>query len=1001
MRRSATATSMAVLLLSGLLVANRTAAAQDDLRSVALEGSADRARAVQFAEPAGTITAIGADGIVRTWRLSDGKEQSKVALPTTWGGPVTLVNEGRTALGATATSALELLLLVPDAKPRQVVPADEGDVIPVVAMRPSAKGDLVVVKQRGEWNETREPPAEQSRLLRVQSGGRVNVLRPTNGPLVWAFSSGAARWIVHATFDNELVVAPRSGDEPTRTVQRAMHNMVDVRAVAVSTDGRYAAQIAQRAPTFVYDTQSGQRVMVLDDWLGTDGVAPNMMLGGTLVFIPRKRVLVVGDTGRPVVRLWDVTTGKIIRELRIAGEAISRIDVSPSGKYLAATGADGITVWELNSRELPLLPRATATPPTLPEGALRRIGASPWRYNDEITALSVSPDGKTLVAGLGSTDVIARDAATGAPKWSTRLARGSVTQMLHTPDGKTIVCARSNGRVAVLNAEDGALQDEIPHGKELGGMFQHAHCIALSSDGLLVAMGGAAGTAIWDLGRGEGRAFMPGWKADLGLGVETPVWPVGVCFTPDDKAVWSYCHDGRALRLDLESGKTVRVVDKRHTLDVIAVTRDGDHVAYGCRDRVVFVAETEPGAPTTPLGENFGRGRQPSELFLPGSRRDALALRPGGRTAWWTDAEGVLARGRVGAKPETLSDVHAGAVAAITFSADGAVAFTGGVDRTVCRWDVESAEPGERPSGHAGPITAIRYAPDGESFASGGMHDGIMVWSGATGRLLRRLDCGDEPVVKMAYSPNGAVLAAVMSVGDPTGLPTGIRVRAWQTKSGKELISRELDARFVSDIAADDAGRFVALAAWKSGLLVVTPKRKARRVNLGEDPPRPGSAVLTPDGKSLLVVARTTVLVVDTTKWSVTRTLAHPATWEAAEYWSTARAAASSDQIVAMDRSGRVAVWKPDSEKARYVGLRASSLAPGGDCQISADASTTAMLSRHGLIVVRRVKDDHHVLSLVAARTATDRDSFGLAPDGSALVTGEADGTLIIWRLLD
>jgi WD40 repeat protein len=104
--------------------------------------------------------------------------------------------------------------------------------------------------------------------------------------------------------------------------------------------------------------------------------APNREegLGYTLAFSPDGRMLAIGGDD-PLVHLWDVRTGKLIRELEQNVGGVLTLEFSPEGRILAISGEADASLWDL----------ATGTQVGRLSGGSRKA------------MLDLSPDGRRLL----------------------------------------------------------------------------------------------------------------------------------------------------------------------------------------------------------------------------------------------------------------------------------------------------------------------------------------------------------------------------------------------------------------------------------------------------------------------------------------------------------------------------------------------------------------------------------------------------------------------------
>jgi WD40 repeat protein len=121
-----------------------------------------------------------------------------------------------------------------------------------------------------------------------------------------------------------------------------------------------------------------------------------------------------------VVKLWEVTTGKLLRDLKDHSDAVYGVCFSPDGKLLASGGADrAVKVWDTSTGQ-----------------RLYTLGES----TDWVYAVAWSPDGKHLAAaGVDkSIRVWEVDHDGGKIVHSVFAHEGAVSALVYSADGKTL-----------------------------------------------------------------------------------------------------------------------------------------------------------------------------------------------------------------------------------------------------------------------------------------------------------------------------------------------------------------------------------------------------------------------------------------------------------------------------------------------------------------------------------------------------------------------------------
>jgi WD40 repeat protein/tRNA A-37 threonylcarbamoyl transferase component Bud32 len=384
---------------------------------------------------------------------------------------------------------------------------------------------------------------------------------------------------------------------------------------------------------------------------------------------------------------------------------------------------------------------------------------------DVLRGIAISPDGKTLAVRTGGGGVLFFDARTykqiGDPLPST----GSDANLAYSPDGRTLAVG-GDQFVRLIDAETRAQLAETA----VDGVAMR---MAFTKDGSRLVVlfapvpsGQSRGDADAQITIRDAATLEPiglSIAPEAFVGAYVGVWYASPQFavTPDGRSLITASEDGELARWDLRSRKKTRTwrIETGGLRGVaVAISPDGLTAAVGIRHGVQLV-DLRSGTTRTATAELAG---SPSwVLFSPDGKMVVATNRNRTVTRWNVESARPL---------ETLRG-HSNFVQQPVFSPDGETLYTVSHDGTAIAWDLTGDRRLGRPftfthdrtfsatgfDGHPG-----RLSPDGRLIAVGLKERGVALWDSRrlTPVGARLLDTGGE-VKSLDFSPDGKTLAAV------------------------------------------------------------------------------------------------------------------------------------------------------------------------------------------------------------------------------------------------
>lgn len=635
----------------------------------------------------------------------------------------------------------------------------------------------------------------------LSANARVGLVSNGNKIRLWELKSGSSLGTFdgHTNSVQSLCLDPSgdrllSGSEdhslrlwniPTATCIREFHGHREaVQTVAFSPDGRYALSGACAAigagedhSIRIWDLDSGECLRVLDGHAGNNSLGlPEAGVRSAYFSADGRQILSGGDDG--CVRLWDVATGKCLRDFSAHGDqGVQSLDWSPDGRY-ALTGSWDATVklWDVadgrclcsfrdhrtrvntvafgpdgayalsGSEDNRLILRPLSAGYDAPPALVRiktseTMLATGSEYRQRIdaarTALQQGQAEQALTAlREARADPDHARAADAIALW-TQLYRRLPRKGLQTVwqekswpghvGGALVISA--DGRTALSAGQQKIDVWDLDSQRcvhTLSGHTQDIHALALSRDGqtALSGSGNVANTGtrdnslrLWSLADGRCVRVFNEFDAPVNA----------VVIHRDARLAWT--GDGGRLRLwDLKTGACLRDISGDKSIDALALSPDEQHLLSGGRDGHIKLWDVAGGHCIKDLA---GHRDDIESLAFDSIGRLAVSGSMDGTCRLWEVATGRCLRvleGHQGKVVSSMFDLNESAVSAVAFSPDGRYVLSGSWDRSIKLWEVATGECIRTLKGHPHYVNTATFSPDGAHILSGDAEGGLRWW---------------------------------------------------------------------------------------------------------------------------------------------------------------------------------------------------------------------------------------------------------------------------------
>jgi hypothetical protein len=279
-----------------------------------------------------------------------------------------------------------------------------------------------------------------------------------------------------------------------------------VRSVAISPDGQTLVSGCADKSIKIWNGTTGKVIRILTE---------NLAEVSSVAISPDGNFLAVGSCEHPRsnVKVWHLATGKLLHTLLGHQKPVNFVVISPDGQILAS-GSNKIKIWNMHKGErICTLWHSSAvyTAAISPDGQILASGSSDhkirlWNprvgellrtlsgHSGEVKAVSISPDGQLLVSGSADKTIKIWRLDTGKALHTLTEHSDEVKSVVVSPNGQTLFSASADQTIKIWSLYTGELL------QTLTGHSAAVNSIAISPDNQFLVSGSSdKSIKIWQI----------------------------------------------------------------------------------------------------------------------------------------------------------------------------------------------------------------------------------------------------------------------------------------------------------------------------------------------------------------------------------------------------------------------------------------------------------------------------------------------------------------------
>ncbi|MFN6454393.1 MAG: ribosome assembly protein 4 [Nostoc sp. EfeVER01] len=567
---------------------------------------------------------------------------------------------------------------------------------------------------------------------------------------IWAQHRSDTRMQTVATLRQAVYLQPNEKKEnrpiEVNTLEGHSNGVI---SVAFSPNRQQLASASYDKTIKIWDVSSGKLLKTLT------GHSESVY---SVVYSPNGQQLASASTDK-TIKIWDVSSGKLLKTLTGHSNSVISVVYSPNGQQLASAGDDKtIKIWDVSSGKL-----------------LKTLTG----HSSEVVSVVYSPNGQQLASASYDKTIKIWDVTSGKLLKTLTGHSDLVSSVVYSPNGQQLASASYDKTIKIWDVTSGKLL------KPLTGHSIWVNSIAYSPNGQQLASASADKTIkIWDVSRGKLLQTLTGHSNAVS----------SVVYSPNGQQLASASLDNNTIKIwDVSRGQPLKMLTgHNNVVSSVVYSPNGQQLASASYDKTIKIWDVSSGQLLKSLTGHSDLVS--SVVYSPNGQQLASASYDKTIKIWDVTSSKLL---------QTLTD-HSNSVISVVYSPNEQQLASASLDKTIKIWDVSSGKLLKSLTGHSSAVFSVVYSPNGQQLASASDDKTIKIWDVSSGKLLKTLTGHGSAVNSVAYNPNGQQLASASD--DNT-------IKIWDVSSGQLLKTLTGHIGWVNSVVFSTNGQQLASAS--------------------------------------------------------------------------------------------------------------------------------------------------------------------------------------------